>query len=418
MEAEIAQIMAGHHHDSHRHLVDEHSVGRVVAEPGTIDAIVVPTIRHPKWLAHVIHLAAELDCPLVTLHSGKWSKAELAALLMPANVKFIAIDIDNPTFLNLPDFKTTALLKNTPFARATDLGAKRNMGLLLARLMGWERIVFLDDDIEVSSPEEVSRAATLLDTYDAVGMYIGGYPDNSVVCHAHRLSGGCQDSFVGGGALAIETTRNPSFFPNIYNEDWFYLLGEKSLRPLAVTGTVAQRPYDPFDRPIRARDQELGDVLAEGVYWLLDGKEGTGWEAATDPAHWRRFLAERKVFINDVHRRVKRLPACLAANPQAMVSSLQAALGRLDLINEQLCVSYLKAWMEDRRQWADYLAETPQLKSLAADAIKWLTRDGMPKLRWWMSMQRHDIPADSRTTHKVQHARKMHPLHPRRHSAR
>ncbi|TMR08602.1 hypothetical protein ETD86_47030 [Nonomuraea turkmeniaca] len=385
METEIATVRTEHHHGSHRHLADVYDDGPAGGEPGNVDAIVVPTIRHPAWLKHAIRLASELGCPLVTLHSRKWSKPELAALLMPSDVQFIAIDIGNPASLSLPDFRTTAVLKNTPFARVTDLSAKRNIGLLLARLMDWERIVFLDDDIEVGSKEEVARAAALLDDYDAVGMHIGGYPDNSVVCHAHRLTGGDQDSFVGGGALAVETTRNPSFFPNIYNEDWFYLLDETSLRRLAVTGKVKQRPYDPFDRHIRARDQELGDVLAEGVYWLLDGEKGTGWAAATDPAYWTGFLAQRKAFINDVLRRVKRLPPGSVANRDAMQESLEAALGRHHRIDEALCVSYIEAWSEDRRTWAAHFAGTPQLKS-TADAMKWLVKDGAPQLRWWTSM--------------------------------
>jgi hypothetical protein len=251
--------------------------------------------------------------------------------------------------------------------------------------MGWQRVVFLDDDIEVGGHEEVARAAALLDSYDVVGMNIGGYPDNSVVCHAHRLTGGQQDSFVGGGALAVETTRSPSFFPNIYNEDWFYLLGETSLRRLAVTGKVKQRPYDPFDRPVRARDQELGDVLAEGVYWLLDGEERRGWQAATDPAHWRGFLARRRTFIDDVLGRVRRLPPDSGPNRQAVESSLLAALGRLSRVDPEFCVSYLKAWMEDRHQWADHLTRIPQLDSSTADAMKWLVKDGAKQLRWWPS---------------------------------
>jgi hypothetical protein len=323
------EVGSEHHHGSHRDLIE---VYPRVAKSGRVDAIVVPTIRHPVWLSHAIRLAIALDCPLVTLHS-KWSKPDL--LLMPAGLQFISVDIDNVARLNLPDFATTALLKGTPFARATDLSAKRNTGLLLARLMGWRRIVFLDDDIEVGGHEELAHAAALLDSYDAVGMHIGGYPDNSVVCHAHRLTGGHQESFVGGGALAVETTRGPSFFPNIYNEDWFYLLGEKSVRPLAVTGMVKQRPYDPFDRPMRARDQELGDVLAEGVYWLLDGGEGTGWQAAADPAYWVGALARRGDFVKDVLRRVRELPPGAATSRRAMEESLLAALGRLNRITPQ-----------------------------------------------------------------------------------
>ncbi|MEV0379027.1 hypothetical protein [Nonomuraea sp. NPDC050643] len=382
METEIANVTVEHHHGSHRHLVDTFADAYPFPASGRVDAIVVPTIRHPTWLKYAIRLASELGCRLVSLHSGKYSAADDAGDRMPDDVDFLAVDLDQGRPLNLPDFHTTALVRGTPFARATDLSAKRNLGLILARLMGWERVIFLDDDIEVGGHADVARAAALLDAYDAVGMHIGGYPDNSVVCHAHRFAGGKQDSFVGGGALAVETTRRHSFFPNIYNEDWFYLLSETSLSRLAVTGKVKQRPYDPFDRPARARDQELGDVLAEGVYWLLDGEEGTGWKAATDPAYWTGFLTKRKAFVGDVLSRVRRLPPASRPNPQAMTESLVAARGRLDRITPDFCVAYLEALLKDRHLWADHLKTIPKLGSATGDAMKWLTKDGVRPLRY------------------------------------
>ncbi len=374
-----------HHHHSHRHLVDMFDAGERADEAGAVDAIVVPTIRHPRWLTHAIHLAGAISCPLVSLHS-RWSDAGQAAGWMPHGVDFLAIDIGDPDGLNLPDFATTALLRGTPFPRTTDLSAKRNTALVLARLMGWRRIVFLDDDIEVGSPQDVTRAAELLDSYDAVGMQIDGYPDNSVVCHAHRETGGYQDSFVGGGALAVETTRSPSFFPNVYNEDWFYLLTDASLRRLAVTGKVKQRPFDPFDQQVRARDQELGDVLAEGVYWLLDKDPRQGWKPATDPAHWICFLDARDRFIADILDRVRQLPVD-DRRRRAMESSLLAARGRLHRIEPDFCVAYLKAWLEDRRRWGDHLNAIPQLGPHPQDVMKWLIKDGATTLRWWKSLR-------------------------------
>ncbi|MEU4540844.1 hypothetical protein AB0G15_39020 [Streptosporangium sp. NPDC023825] len=387
MRTETKRVATEHHHGSHRHLADILEMGHSSGALGMVDAIVVPTIRHPRWLRHATRLAVALDCPLVSLHSRRWSSARHAVAAMPINVEFLAIDVDDVDRLNLPDLMTTALLRGTLFDRPTDLSAKRNAGLLLARLMGWERIVFLDDDIEVGGHEEVARAAALLDTYDVVGMHIGGYPDNSVACHAYRETEGRQDSFVGGGALAVETTRLPSFFPNIYNEDWFYLLGETSLRRLAVTGTVKQRPYDPFDRPARARDQELGDVLAEGIYWLLDERTGTGWRGATDVRHWSRFLLARKEFLEHVLRRVRCLPAGSKPDRRAMEASLLAALGRLSRIEAGFCVAYVKAWAEDRRRWADHLHRFPVLGSDVAGAMKWLVKDGRNPLFWKCRME-------------------------------
>jgi hypothetical protein len=385
MRPEAGPLQTEHHHGTHRHLAVETGLDPAGFAP--VDAIVVPTVRHPRWLEHAIKLAIDLDCPLVTLHSGKWSNAALASETMPAGVRYLAIDIGDVSRLNLPSFATTALLKGTRFERSTDLAPKRNLGLLLARLMNWRRIVFLDDDIEVSGAGEVRRAASLLDVFDVVGMRIGGFPDNSVVCHAHRAAGGAQDSFIGGGALAVQTARNPSFFPNVYNEDWFYLLDDKSLRMLAVTGEVRQRPYNPYDRPVRARDQEFGDVLAEGVYWLLDDGESRDWQAAADAAYWLEFLGRRRVFIGDVLHRVRRLPAGSGLDRAAVESSLLAALGRLHRIEPEFCVAYIKAWAEDRETWAGHLDRVRKGGSDVSQAVKRLVKNGATPLKWKSRLQ-------------------------------
>src|SRR5215472_9028520 len=271
------------HHGSHRHLLwmPERP------SPGTVDAIVVPTIRHPRCLETARRLSAELGCTLLTLHSGKWTSAKAApAHAGPRPPRHIAIDIPPLAELRLPSFDTTRLTAGMFLGRRKDTSAKRNLALMLAYLLDWQRIAFLDDDIEVPRSGDLRNAAGLLDTYNAVGLSIGGFPDNSVVCHAYRLIGGDQDSFIGGGALAVETTRNRSFFPDIYNEDWFYLLDpEKGLQTLAVTGKVVQSPYEPF-REERARMEELGDVLAEGIFWLLDQDHTL---ADADSKHWRGY---------------------------------------------------------------------------------------------------------------------------------
>ena len=66
---------------------------------------------------------------------------------------------------------------------------KRNLGLLLARLHGWNKIAFIDDDIKIGQPEHFARLAGQLEFYQAAGMVVDEYPDNSVVCHARRLAG-------------------------------------------------------------------------------------------------------------------------------------------------------------------------------------------------------------------------------------
>ena len=366
------------HHGSHRRLVwpaDE-------LVPGAkVDAIIVPTTRRVAYLKEAARAARRLGCPLVTLHSGKWTCASDAIRFVDPLVDLIAIDVPEPAHLRLPELETTRLLAGTVFEQRSDLSAKRNLGLMLSHMLGWERVVFLDDDIRIPDPGDLSKATGLLDTHAAVGLHIGGYPDNSVVCHAFRDAGGDQGTFVGGGAMAVEVKRNRSFFPKIYNEDWFYLLDSgKRLQSVATVGEVLQYPYDPY-RAERARAQELGDVLAEGIFWLLDqGKTAPDG----DLEHWQDFLAKRRLFIGQVLCMVERSEGIGPVERARMTEALKAALGRLALITPELCVAYLKALVADQERWRRHIRGVQQQPQLPRErALKSLARRGGTPLTWY-----------------------------------
>jgi hypothetical protein len=371
------------HHVSHRSLL------RV---PGSqpyrdeIDAIIVPTTRHPAYLAEAARLAQQLGCTLLTLHSKEWTSAEKAALRIASSIDYIAIDVGDAAQLRLPRWETSRLLAKTVFAqRKSDLSAKRNLGLALSHMLGWSRVLFLDDDITELNAADVRQASGLLDTYNAVGLHVAGFPDNSVVCHAYRQAGGGQQSFIGGGALVVQVDRCSSFFPEIYNDDWFFLLdGDKGLQPVAVTGRVRQYPYDPFRNPDRARAEELGDVLAEGIYWLLD-QDKTIKDATRE--HWTQFLRRRKQFIEHVLDMVKVDLSLKHDEKQRRIAALKGSLGRLALITPELCESYLLAWANDHKTWQRHVQELRPVeigtdRRQRAWAVAQLTLDGSPRLTW------------------------------------
>ena len=292
-------IETADHHGSHRDLIWQ---GDESAPTLKVDAIIVPTARKVAYLKEAAAAALALGCPLVTLHSGRWTSAFAAAAQLDPAVDLIAIDVPEPAGLRLPSLATSSLLAGTMFERRTDVSTKRNLGLVLSHALRWKRVVFLDDDIRVPNPADLSLAVGLLGSYSAVGLGIGGFPDNSMVCHAFREAGGWQETFIGGGALAVGVKRNRSFFPNVYNEDWFFVLDAgKRLQSVATVGQALQYPYDPY-RVERARGEEFGDVLAEGTFWLLDqGKPASDG----DLAHWRDFLAHRQQFIAQVQGMVE-----------------------------------------------------------------------------------------------------------------
>ena len=359
------------HSGSHRGLLWEHADH----PPADIDAIIVPTARRPAYLKEAAGLADALGCTLVTLHSGKWTAAESGARVVPRSVDLIALDVPDPARLRLPAWKTASLLAGTIFARHTDLSAKRNLGLVLSRLLGWSRILFLDDDITALVAADVRQASGLLSLHSAVGLQVGGFPDNSMVCHAYKQAGGSQQSFIGGGALAVDVGRCTSFFPDIYNDDWFFLLdGDKSLQSIAVTGLVRQYRYDPFSVE-RARAEELGDVLAEGIYWLLD--RGRTINDA-DKAYWDRYLAKRDRFI----RRVLDMVMKSGLEPDEeirRVTALKASMGRLTHIKSDFCLSYIQAWTADWQQWQRHLQRLPACRDRGS-ALAMLSGKGSPSL--------------------------------------
>jgi hypothetical protein len=383
---------ASYHHGSHQNLLWS-PAGPVLARPG-IDAIFVPTARPPAYLIEAAILAVALGCPLVTLHSGKWTAAAKTATRLRSewrlrDLDLIAIDVPASADLRLPRWATTRELAGSVFARRTDVSAKRNLALMISHLLKWSRILFLDDDITALNPDDVLDASGLLSSYNAVGFRVGGFPDNSVVCHAYREAGGQQQSFVGGGALAIAVDRCDSFFPDIYNEDWFYLLdGKGSLQLTAATGRVKQHPYDPFRNPERARAEEFGDVLAEGIYWLLD--QGGSIRDA-DEEHWSNYLKVRHRFVTDVLTMVRAKPtksASEAAEKERMIAALKGSLGRLALITPDLCDRFLRAWSADRRRWHSHTKQLDGSGMSRHQALTSLSRPGAPRLTWETNLWR------------------------------
>src|ERR1051326_7188578 len=190
------------HHGSHRDLLEKATAAGVPAVPQEVDAIFVPTARPPAYLAEAARLSVALGCPLVTLHSGKWTSAREAYRRLPlrfpgGELDLIAIDVPDADKLRQPRLQTSSMLQGTLFARRSDQSAKRNLALMLARMLGWPGILFLDDDITELDPSDMRRASGLLDAHQAVGLHVGGFPDHSVVCHAYRRSGGEQQASLG-----------------------------------------------------------------------------------------------------------------------------------------------------------------------------------------------------------------------------
>jgi hypothetical protein len=334
------------HHSSHNHLLDDVTP----STPGRLDAIIVPTFREPHALRDALALARDLDRPLLALCSGEAHGRKAIALAADYGVDLRAIDL-HEVRPRLPGFRADHVLRAADFAQSGDLSLKRNLGLLIARAEKWERVLFLDDDIHRVRDAELAAAVLDSGEYRAVGLSNVGFADNSVVCHAYREIGNRQDSFIGGGAMIVNPLRTRSFFPNIYNEDWFFLLGDGVPFRAARSGTMIQRTYDPFATTRRAENEELGDTLAEGLFWMLDYGQDP---LSCDTAFWGGFLYRRRGLLDMVLGQVGEK---VASQPKAtaITAALRGARGRSSFITPSLCDAFVRAWGQDLRTWDAFL---------------------------------------------------------------
>lgn len=332
----------------------------------SLDAIIVPASRPAVNLDHAVTLARAVNCQLVVLCSLRAQAAEVNELLALRNfTQAVVVDLpegytlpkldlvtSNPVSLDLPD---SCVNPNG------DLSTKRNIGLLLARMVGWERIFFLDDDIRDLDASDLREVATMLGPYGAVGMRAVDFPDNSVVCHGHRKTGGYQDVFISGSVLAVHCAKPVAFFPEIYNEDWFFFYHAAEARRLGRYGRDAtQLCYDPFADPQRAAGQEFGDVMAEGLYGLLHDRIGAD-RATSD--YWRSFLDSRMRFLTGVLDRSENVEPYLR---KRITGSIETAMAWSGQISPSMCEHYIALWKQDLNTWERRLKDIPTGLSVKA----------------------------------------------------
>jgi hypothetical protein len=361
---------------------------RVVPRLG---AVVVPTSRprsrdgSPRpGRAAVELLAVEQQCPIVFLASGEALRDP-----GPTGDRAVVAEFDAGRSL-LPPMATSVFSRPGVRPYPSDLAAKRNTAVVLGLLCGWDTWHFRDDDLTPGPAgsatldhDGVGRAVERLQQKDecvAVGFQaVGGElsradgerrgrSDNSVVAHARRLLGWQQDVFIGGGALVVRQVDRMPFFPSVYNEDWLFLLAlavERGgmRRAVAHGGSVRHEWYDPF-RAARARREEFGDVLAEGLFSVLHQHDTLRELVSCAARHrfWRRALSYRRSMVQQMIVELGRgepgLDAVAVEERRAARLALRGTLAELDLLRPESFVTWMRAWRDDLVTWHAWLEQT------------------------------------------------------------
>lgn len=351
-------------------------------------AICIPTNRYVlkkrRNFKRIMQLASDSENTLLLFMCSGQAKKEHIALLASdfPNLKWIAVD---GSFSQVSPLFTT---NNSPLSHGTerDLAQKRNFALRLAKLMGWESIFLLDDDIAITARQlQKTRALLAEKNVSIVGFNARSFPDNSVAVHVHRWIHGSVDSFLGGGALAIKTnTPFVSFFPRIYNEDWIFMLMYRLIGQgdIVWADSVQQRPYNPYKLVTRAISEEAGDIIGESLAKLihvLDSTEKrfrtirqltTALRRYANEDFWNMEINNRLDYLHRLNEGLQKKrfhPYRTYQIKRSLKHSVERTLGmdgHAAITGERLA-AWINAWCEDIEQWNAALVSEPEHETLA-----------------------------------------------------
>ena len=323
------------------------SVPRTGGRP-FFDAVIVPTARASRHAGSAIDLAARSGSRLVVLCSRQSRPKEVAQSMSRANVQGMALTVPSGFTHDLLCFETDAFPEALYGRQSNDIAMKRNIGLMTARYAGWEKVLFLDDDITGITKQHLLQTTST--AAEIAGFPSTDFPDNSVVRHAERLSGTEPGVSLSASAMVADVTRASGFFPALYNADWLYPYDSMRRSSVCRLGPVIQEPYEPFENPARCGSEEFGDLLGEGIAQLW--RHGVGCTDAT-AADWAHLISARHSLIDDISRRLD-----ANGSPQARraTTALDAGRDRSSTIEPLRCVQYIAAWRRDLVEWHTRLA--------------------------------------------------------------
>jgi hypothetical protein len=231
-------------------------------------------------------------------------------------------------------------------------------------------VLFVDDDVTHLTAAHISQARGHLTTDRCVASWpCAFFPDNSVVHHARRdFLGLPQDVFLNGGALLVRLYGwGPPGFPPMYNEDWLFLFQPIQQNKVLIGPDIRQQAYDPYDSPTRAREQEFGDILGEGLYHLLH--ERLPVEVAFKGDYWRSVHAKRTKLIQLIIAELRRRLAVVATQTehQHLSRALAAMLesrSQLSRATPESLADFVVRWRDDEEIWSEFLEHLPQRDTL------------------------------------------------------
>jgi len=309
-----------------------------------LDAIFVPFKSRSSYIQELLVELVWFEGPVYLMPSDKTDMASLC--VADINVHTTTLMVDDAEFKRFHNNLLTSQHRLTSaYIDLWDLPLKRNYALFLSRQKGYKAVLIIDDDIRNVDHSCTRMGTNLLNSYKVSGCLVTDFPDTSVLGHLERVAGQEVFPFLSGSFLFINPMHVRSFFPCIYNEDWLFMLPYIHERSICSFGTIKQVPYDPFTDFDRAKFQEFGEVIVDGLYDLLEKDK---YDRRHILSIWKNIIAQRC-------EKLRKL--LLVLDGQKYGNTIETMLNVNRGITPVDCVNFVNAWEKDTRLWNKFLEE-------------------------------------------------------------
>lgn len=270
------------------------------------ELIIVFTKNRPKKLSKTLPRIVSINLPVIVLDDSTNLESKKVVKDISKNSRNVHYHGEIEQRKVLWKFPKKNELKSFVSPLGSDgwtLGYARNYAIILAKIFGFKRVLFMDDDIIVGDANLILRMFGMLNNADFVGAEIKGMPDFSVVDFVMQEIGIEPYRFMSGGFLAFNLDSVYEYFLNYYNEDWIWLFLHEPKARVVKYGEVHQLPYDPFENAVeRALQQEFGEILVKGV---MEAEIKNDFTLLKNNISWRKILKKRKDNLREIKEMCK-----------------------------------------------------------------------------------------------------------------
>jgi hypothetical protein len=322
-------------------LLKNHHTSKLRNNLSKLDAIYIPFKHRIEYVKTLLNELNPFEGPIYLLPTDDFNLQSFDSFLV-RNTQVLALE-DSSYRSFYTNLLTSKHRHTKKYNEIWDLPLKRNFVIQHALKMDYKKILLVDDDIRSISKQCLAFGANCLEDYVLAGCFVEDFLDTSVLGHLEKAAGEHIDPFLSGSFLFVRPHAVKGFFPCLYNEDWLFMIPHIMNGSICLFGSIRQVEFDPFSDMSRPLFQEFGEVMIEGLYALLAGKQ---YGHRHETKAWSDVIFQRREILRSLSVRLSE------AKHQKTIATMLAANSE---ITPDDCCKFVLDWETDLESWKTYI---------------------------------------------------------------